>query len=64
MGQFFQLSGLDRSAQYQRKLEHNRVAFKALILDIDATLTPQQKSYLLKRLATLAEDFQQLAQAG
>ncbi|MEE4377436.1 MAG: DUF6279 family lipoprotein [Candidatus Competibacteraceae bacterium] len=62
--QYFQFSGFDRPAHYQLKLEKNRAAFKALILDIDATLTPQQKRYLLQRLASFAEDFQQLAQAG
>ncbi|MEZ5582893.1 MAG: DUF6279 family lipoprotein [Candidatus Competibacteraceae bacterium] len=64
LGRFFQASGFNRPTHYQTKLEHNRAAFKELILNIDATLTPQQKSHLLKRLAGLAEDFQQLAQAG
>jgi len=64
LNQFFQSSGFERPAYYQVKLENNRAAFKALILAIDATLTPQQKRYLMQRLASFAEDFQQLAQAG
>lgn len=50
-----------RPLAYQQKLERNRKRFKALMLDIERTLSLQQRQHLRDKLLSLAEDFEQLA---
>jgi disulfide oxidoreductase YuzD len=50
-----------RSAEYQKKIDANMDLTADLLVKIDRSLTPKQRSYLLKRLHALAADFEKLS---
>jgi hypothetical protein len=50
-----------RTPEYQKRIDYNTdVTFK-LIMKIDRSLTPTQRTYLLKRIGSLAADFEKLS---
>ena len=50
-----------RPSDYQQKIDYNtEVTFK-LIIKIDRSLNPTQRAYLLKRIGSLADDFEKLS---
>ena len=50
-----------QSAAYRQKIDHNTVATLKLMAAILGLRTPAQQSYLSKRIATLAEEFDRLS---
>ncbi len=50
-----------RSVEYQKKIDFNMELTVDLLVKIDRSLTPTQRSYLLKRIHTLAADFEKLS---
>jgi hypothetical protein len=50
-----------RTIDYQKKIDYNtEVTFK-LFMKIDRSLDPTQRAYLLKRIGSLAADFEKLS---
>ena len=49
-----------RSPEYQEKLEHNKVVTLKFIVAIDRLMTPGQRKKLVRRLNSLAKDFDRL----
>lgn len=50
-----------QSHVHRQKLAYNAEQFKALILQIETTLTPQQRTFLMERLDDLIVSFKELA---
>ena len=50
-----------RAPDYQKKIDYNtEVTFK-LLMKIDRSLNPTQRAYLLKRIGSMASDFEKLS---
>jgi hypothetical protein len=49
------------SAAFERQQEHNRKQLAALLSDLSATLTPEQRQHFRQRLLELASDLDELA---
>jgi len=53
-----------RTREYARVADEDRAAYYDMLLAIERTLSPEQRAAIATRLRGLAQDFQQLAQAG
>lgn len=54
----------DRGAEHRRAAREWEARLVALVLEVDATLTPQQRRHAVRRFAAYAEDARVLAQQG
>ena len=52
------------TAPYRRAVEHRRTGFIELLLQLDATLTVQQRDTASKRLTSFAKEMRSLAPRG
>ena len=50
-----------RTLEYQKKIEYNTDITLKLFISIERSLSPTQRAYLLKRISSLADDFEKLA---
>ena len=50
-----------RAPDYQKKIDYNTEATFRLLMKIDRSLNPTQRAYLLKRIDSLAADFEKLS---
>ena len=50
-----------RAPDYQKKIEYNTEVTFRLLIKIDRSLNPTQRAYLLKRIGSLASDFEKLS---
>lgn len=52
---------LGRTEEYKKKFKINEIHMKQLYLDLDATLTGEQRSRMMRKLKAYAEDFMELS---
>jgi gas vesicle protein len=50
-----------RAPDYQKKIDYNTEVTFRLLMKIDRSLNPTQRAYLLKRIESLAADFEKLS---
>ena len=50
-----------RSADYQNKIEYNTDVTLKFLIKLNRMLTPQQRTFLLDRIESLATDFDKLS---
>jgi hypothetical protein len=50
-----------RSPDYQKKIDYNTEVTYRLLMKMDRSLNPAQRAYLLKRIGSLAADFEKLS---
>jgi hypothetical protein len=50
-----------RAPDYQKKIDYNTEVTFRLLMKIDRSLNPTQRAYLLKRMSSLAADFERLS---
>lgn len=50
-----------RSETHERKLKHNKELLKALYLDLDASLSVEQRNRMIRKLKDYAQDFRELS---
>ena len=50
-----------RSPDYQKKVDYNTEVTFRLLMKIDRSLNPTQRAYLLKRIGSMASDFEKLS---
>ncbi len=61
LNDLFANRGLGRSDQFKQKLDHNQQRLKQLYLDLDQSLSPDQRRHLINKLHAYAEDFRELS---
>jgi hypothetical protein len=54
--------GFARSDTFQRKLDHNQQLLIGLYLALEQSLTPAQRTRMVKKMRSYADDFHELAQ--
>ena len=61
LNDLFANRGLGRSDQFKQKLDHNQQRLKQLYLDLDQSLSSDQRRHLINKLHAYAEDFRELS---